>query len=228
LDSLDKDGVGLLVKCDEPTDWVNSLLTAEKKDKSLRLCLDPRRLNVAIKREHYAIPTAADIISRLHGKSVFTIIDMADAIWQVRLDDECARLCTFNSPFGRYSFTRLQFGITSVPEILQKRNEEAFGDIENVHIVFDDLIVAASNDNEHDKVLRRLLERARKLNVKFSKRKLQLKVSQVKYLGHIISSDGVRADPDKVKAIVGMRVPTSKKELMRFLGMLYIFVKVYS
>ena len=56
--------------------------------------------------------------------------------------------------------------------------------------------------------------------MKFSKRKLQLKVPQVKYLGHIISSDGVRADPDKVKAIVDMQVPTSKKELMRFLGML--------
>jgi len=61
----------VLMKRDEPTDWLNSLLTVEKKDKSLRLCLDPRQLNIAIKREHYAIPTADDIIARLHGKSVY-------------------------------------------------------------------------------------------------------------------------------------------------------------
>ena len=81
--------------------------------------------------DHTGVDDKVHLIPLITGSSAF---------WQVRLDDESARLCTFNSPFGRYSFTRLPFGITSAPEILQKRNEEAFGDIENVHIVFDDLI----------------------------------------------------------------------------------------
>jgi len=136
LDSLVN---GVLMKRDEPTDWVNSLLIVQKKDKSLSLCLDLRQLNLAIKREHYVIPTADDIIARLHGKSVFTIISMKGALWQVKLDEASSKLSTFNSPFGRYSFLRMPFGISSAPEVLQKRNEEAFADINNAHVVFDDL-----------------------------------------------------------------------------------------
>jgi len=218
LDSLVKTGV--LMKRDEPTDWVNSLLIVEKKDKSLRLCLDPRQLNLAIKREHYVIPTADDIISRLHGKSVFTIIDMKDAFWQVKLDEASSKVCTFNSPFGRYSFLRMPFGISSAPEVLQKRNEEAFGDINNAHVVFDDLIVAAADDDEHDSALHAVLQRARQLNIKFSKDKVQYRVKQVRYLGHIITADGVSPDPDKVNAIIAMEQPADKKALLRFIGML--------
>ena len=218
LDCLVRDGV--LMKRDEPTDWVNSLLTVEKKDKSLRLCLDPRQLNVAIKREHYAIPTADDIIARLHGKSLFTIIDMKDAFWQIKLDEASSRLCTFNSPFGRYSFLRLPFGISSAPEVLQKRNEEAFGDIPNAHVVFDDLIIAATDDDEHDKTLHSVLQRARELNIRFSRDKVQYKVKQVKYLGHVIAANGVSPDPEKVNAIIAMEHPTDKKSLLRFIGML--------
>src|SRR5678816_970652 len=83
---------GVLIKRDEPTDWVNSLLLVEKKDGSLCLCLDPRDLNRAIKREHYAIPTSDDVTARLHGKNLFTIIDMKDGFWQLKLDEESSKL----------------------------------------------------------------------------------------------------------------------------------------
>ena len=218
LDSLVEAGV--LIEQNEPTDWVNSLLTVEKKDGSLRLCLDPKDLNKAIKREHYAIPTVDDITAQLHGKTVFTIIDMKDAFWQIKLSEQSSKLCTFNTPFGRYSFRRLPFGISSAPEVFQKWNENAFGDIPDVYVVFDDLIIAVNNDQEHDATLRRVLDRARELNIRFSKNKIQLKVDQVKYLGHILSADGIRPDPDKIKAIVDLKQPVDKKELLRFLGML--------
>ena len=84
-----------------------------KKNGSLRLCLDPRDLNKAIKREHHRIPTPEDVASRLSGKRVFSVIDMKDGYWQVKLDEESAHLCTFNSPFGRYRFKRMPFGIKS-------------------------------------------------------------------------------------------------------------------
>lgn len=93
---------GVIIKRDDPTDWVNSLLVVEKRDGSLRLCLDPRDLNRAIKREHYRIPTCDDVFSKLSGKNVFTIIDMKSGFWQIKLDDYSSRLCTFNTPFGRY------------------------------------------------------------------------------------------------------------------------------
>ena len=211
---------GIIVKTDEPTDWVNSLLIIEKKDHSLRLCLDPKDLNRAIKREHHVIPTLTDVASQLYGKRIFTIIDMKDGFWNIKLDEASSKLLTFNSPFGRYSFCRLAFGISSAPEVFQKRSSEIFGEIPGVHVVFDDLIIAAADETEHDHILRTVLERARKYNVRFNKNKVQLKVRQVRYLGHLISSDGQKPDPDRVKAVSEMAAPADKKGLLRFLGMI--------
>ena len=111
-----------IVKRDEPTDWVSSLLLVEKPNGKIRLCLDPTDLNRAIKLEHYAISTSEDVIVKLHGTKIFTIIDMKYAFWQIKLDNYSSRLCTFNTPFGRFSFCRLPLGIKSAPEVLQKRN----------------------------------------------------------------------------------------------------------
>ena len=156
---------GVLVKVDQPTDWVNNLVIVEKKNGSLRLCLDPRDLNKSIKREHYKIPTMQEIASEFAGKTVFSTLDLKDGYWQVQLDEESSLLCTFNSPFGRYRFTRMPFGIKSASEVLQKKNEEAFSGIPGIHIVADDIIIAAVNIEEYnqfsDKSLR---EQKRKIS----------------------------------------------------------------
>ena len=218
LDDMEQKGV--ITKCDAPTDWVSSLLIVEKKNGSLRLCLDPRDLNKAIKREHFVLPTCEDVLAKLHGKSIFTIIDQRDGFWQIGLDGSSSKLCTFNTPFGRYSMKRLPFGISSAPEVFQKRNMEIFGDIENAHIVFDDMIIAAANDREHDETFRAVLQRAREKNVKFNRSKIQYKVSEVDFLGHHLSGQGVRPNEDKIAAIRDMPTPQSRTELQRFLGMI--------
>ncbi|KAG1651802.1 hypothetical protein GQR58_026737 [Nymphon striatum] len=93
---------GVIVKEDSPTDWVNSLVIVEKRSSNkLRICLDPRDLNAAIKRERFRIPTPDDIHSQLSGKTVFTILDEKDGFWHIKLDEQSSKLCTFNTPFGR-------------------------------------------------------------------------------------------------------------------------------
>ena len=129
---------GVLIKVDQPTDWVNNLVIVEKKNGSLRLCLDPRDLNKAIKREHYKIPTMTEIASEFVGKTMFSTLDLKDGYWHVKLDEDSSLLCTFNTPFGRYRFTRMPFGIKSASEVFQKKNEEAFAGIPGIHIVADD------------------------------------------------------------------------------------------
>jgi len=109
-----------------------------------------------------------------------------------------------------------------------KKMTELFGDIEGLHIVLDDIIIAAVDDAEHDNILRLLFERARQHNVRFNRQKLQLKVRQVKYLGNLISADGVKINVDKVRAITEMPVPDDKKALLRFLGMIAYISKVHS
>lgn len=213
----------VIQKVDRPTPWVNSLVIVEKRDGSLRLCLDPRDLNKAIRREHHRIPTAEDIASRLSGKKVFSIVDEKDGFWQVCLDDESSHLCTFNTPYGRYRFKRMPFGISSAPEVFQKKNESIFGDIDGVEVIFDDIIIAAKDEFEHDTLMRKLLLRAREAKVKFNPAKLQYKVSEVKYMGNIVSESGLKPDVEKVRAIVQMPLPQNREELRRFLGMVNYF-----
>jgi hypothetical protein len=208
----------VIAPVDEPTEWVNSLVMPEKKDGSLRLCLDPRDLNKAIMREHYKMPTAEDVASQLHGKKIFTILDETNGFWQVKLDKESSFLCTFNTPFGRYRFCRMPFGISSASEAFQKKNTQIFGDIPGVFIIVDDMIIASETEEEHDKILAEVMDRARKNNVKFNRDKIQYKVREVRYLGHFVTSDGLRPDKEKVEAIKRMPQPQCKQDLQRILG----------
>ena len=99
-----------------PTRWISSMVEVVKNDK-LRICLDPRQLNKAIQREHYALSTIEDVATRLHGAKVFTKLDVRNGFWHVKLDEESSYLTTFNSPFGRYRWKRMPFSISSAPEV---------------------------------------------------------------------------------------------------------------
>ncbi|KAI5750921.1 hypothetical protein M8J77_002494 [Diaphorina citri] len=216
LDQMEQDGI--IKKVDVPTDWVSNMVIKEKKNGDLRICIDPKALNMNIKREHYALPTCEEIIQRLNGRSVFSVIDMKQGFWQVELDEESSLLCTFSTMYGRYSFRKAPFGLASVPEVFSKKVIQIFSDLEGVEVYFDDIIIAGKDGADHDKLLLEVLKRARQFNVKFNADKLQYRKSSVKFLGQIISKDGVRVDEEQVSAVAKMERPQSKKELMRFLG----------
>ena len=210
---------GIIADVDQPTDWVNNLVITEKPDGSMRICLDPKPLNEAIKREHHRLPTADDVHSKLANKKIFTVIDERHAFWQVPLTEDSSYLCTFHTPWGRKRFLRMPFGICSASEVMQKRNESIFGDIQDVHVIADDIIIAAKDEKEHDKTFSKVLERARSQGIKFKKEKIQYKVKEVKYMGNIISANGIKPDPAKVHAIVNMQRPDSPESLRRLLGL---------
>ena len=151
---------------------------------------------------------------------IFTVIDMKDGYWHVKLSEESSYLCTFHTPWGRKRFLRMPFGISSASEVMQKRNEEAFSDIQGVNVIADDLIIAARNEIEHDAIMHRVLQRARRENVVFNAGKIQFKVTTVTYMGNIVTKDGMRPDPDKIEAIVNMPKPTDRHGLLRLLGMI--------
>lgn len=210
----------IITKVTEPTDWVSHMLAVEKSNGSLRICLDPPELNGAIKIPKYQIPQLDDIISVMSNKKVFSVLDLASGFWHLELDESSSWLTTFASPFGRYRFKRLCFGINCAPEIFMQKMVEIFGDIEGVRPYFDDIIVAASTEEEHDQLMEKVLERAKQHNLKFNPNKLQYKTNVVKFLGVIISPQGVRVDPNKIKAILELPTPTDKDAVHRFLGLL--------
>ena len=123
------------------------------------------------------------ISSQLNGEKIFTVIDMADCYWHIKLDEPSSYLSTFNTPFGRYKFNRLPFGLSCASDAAQSMIEKHFGDIEGVLAIHDDLIIAAESFAKHDKILRKVFQRAKERNIKFNLRKIQFRVPEVKYLG---------------------------------------------
>lgn len=145
LDSLIAEGD--VRKIEEPTEWVSSLVIVEKPNGDLRLCIDPKDLNKAIQREPYRLPTKSDITST-SGACYFTKLDASPGFYQIVLDDESSKLCTFNTPFGRHCFLRLPFGISSAPEVFHRTVQQLFDGIEGVGVFIDDVVVWGKTKTE--------------------------------------------------------------------------------
>ncbi|PIK60265.1 hypothetical protein BSL78_02827 [Apostichopus japonicus] len=191
----------------------------------IRICIDPRDLNKAIKREHFPMRTIEEVISRCLTPKYFLCWTPALGSGRSNLDEESTNLCTFNTPFGRYKFHRLPFGICSAPEVFQDVMSQVFEDLEGIEIVADDILVWGKDDIEHDQRLEQLLQRARDRNVKLNKDKCQLRKPQISYLGHVLTSNGLKPDPEKVRAISEMEPPHDKESLRRFMGMVTYVAK---
>ena len=113
-------------RVEEPTDWMSSMAIVEKPDGRLRICLDPRDLNKAIKREHFQLPTIQDITTRMANAKWFTKLDANRGYWKIPLDEASQLLTTFNTLFGRFCSQVTPFGIKSAQEVFQKRHDLTF------------------------------------------------------------------------------------------------------
>ena len=189
------------------------------------MCLDPRSLNKAILREHYPTKSIEEIAAKLSDAKVFSTLDASSGFWQVKLDDISANLCTFNSPFGRYKFLRLPFGINSTPEVFQRKMTQTFEDIDGCETIADDILIWGRDTQEHDQRLRQVLQRSRDVNLKLNEEKSKIGTTEVSFIGHLLTSKGVKPDPKKVQAITDMQAPKDTTKLQRFLGMVSYLAK---
>lgn len=217
LDRMEK--LGVISKVVEPTNWVSNMVAAKKKDKNeIRICIDPKYLNEALKRPHYPMKTIEDVLSDIPEAKYFTVLDARTSFWQISLDEESSKLTTFATPYGRYKFNRLPYGVVLGSEVFQRSMDELF-EKQPCKIIVDDILVWGRNLEEHDMKLRSVLQRSQEINLKLNPQKCRFRVTSVPYVGHILTDKGVEADPDKVKAIVELPVPENVKSLQRFLGM---------
>ena len=210
--------LGVIERQTEPTPWVNSMTVVNKGSK-IRICIDPRDLNNAIQREHFPLKTVEDVIENMSGAKYFTKLDAVSGFWQIQLDEQSSRLCTFNSPFGRYRFKRMPFGIKSASEVFQKIMSHMLEDINGAEVIIDDILVWGSSVEEHDQRLRRVLNRAKEYNLKLSRQKCEERKTEVKYVGQVLTQRGVKPDPEKVRAIMMMQKPENRQEILTFLGL---------
>ena len=144
---------------DQPTPWVRSVVVATKKSGVLRVCVDPRPLNKALKRETFQKPILDEILPDLSQAKVFTTVDLRSGFHHCVLDDESSMLTTFNTPYGRYRKLRLPFGLSVSPEILQKRVIQTLEGLDGVLNIADDILIYGVGDSseqanaDHDRKL---------------------------------------------------------------------------
>ena len=210
--------IGVIVEQNEPTDWVNSI-TIVKKPNKIRVCLDPTRLNKAIKRGAVPVRTVEEVTAKLSGANYFSVIDANCGYWQIELDKSSSLLCTFNTPWGRYRYTRLPFGIKTAGDIFMKEMNNLLSDLPGVEVITDDILIYGKTKAEHNERLEAVLQRARTVNLKLNPTKTVIGKQSVNYVGHIISNTGVTPCPKRVQAINDMPTPTDKHAVQRFLGM---------
>ena len=155
---------------------------------------------------------------------MFITLDAKDGFYQVGLDERSSLKTTFWTPFGRHKCLRLPFGINLAPEEFERKLHEKLDGLPGVAVVRDDILVVGCGENEdednrnHDENFSRLLKQACKANLRLNSSKMNLRKTEVKFMGHLITKDGLKPDPENIKAIQEMPRPTSKKELLGFVN----------
>ena len=139
LDDMEKSKV--ITKVRQPTDWVNSMVCTQKSDGTLRVCLDPKDLNKAIKRCHHKTPTLEELTHKLAGATVFSKLDAKNGYWSVELDHESSLLTTFNTPFGRYRYLRMPFGLVMSQDVFQRKMDQILEECSGTMSIADDVAV---------------------------------------------------------------------------------------
>ena len=166
-----------------------------------------------------------EILAQLAGARVFSKLDANMGFWQIPLSPECRSLTTFITPFGRFHFNKLPFGVSCASELFQRRMAVILEGLEGVLCLVDDVLVFGSDQQEHDRRLRGLLERVNKARVTLNAEKCAFSRKEIKFLGHVVNHRGVHPDPDKTTAIQMMPKPKDVSELRRVLGMINQFNK---
>ena len=160
-----------------------------------------------------------ETLRSISSGTVFSKLDANSGFHQVVLTDESAKLTTFITPFGRFMFRRLPYGISSAPEYFQKRMDKELTGLQGVLCHMDDILVIGRNKEEHDEHLVKVLQRLKNSGITLNPDKCLFSMSRLQYLGQVIDSDGIRKDPAKVKAITELPEPEDVPDVRRFLGM---------
>ena len=212
--------LGVVRKVQEHTPWCAAMVVVPKSSgKEVRFCVDLKALNENVLRENHPIPAVEDSLAHLHGARLFSKVDANSGFWQVPLSTESQLLTTFITPYGRYCFRKLPFGISSAPELFQNRMNCILEGFAGVLGHMDDVLIHGKTEEEHDAHLQAVLEKLSAVGITLNLKKCEFNKTRIKFLGHIIDQEGIHPDPQKIEAIQKMEAPTDVSSLRRFMGM---------
>ena len=201
--------------------WSSSVVLVTKKDNTTRFCVDYRNLNDVTVKDAYPLPRIDECLDSLEGKKWFSSLDLNSGFWQIGMAEEDKEKTAFSTSQGLYQFRVMPFGLTNSPSTFQRLMEDVLRGLqwEECLIYMDDIIVPAATVEQSLERLEHILKRFREANLKLKPKKCNLFQTSIKFLGHVVSEEGVQTDPEKIEAVKDWRVPRSAKEVKSFLGL---------
>ena len=197
------------------------LLVRKPGSTTLRMCIDFRQLNSATKKCAYPVPPLHECLDRMHGAKFFSKLDCAQGFHQIRLDPVSQQLCAFRCRYGLFEFKVMPFGLCNAPATFQRLVDSILMPYLDKFccVYMDDILIWSDDEESHCKHVALVLDLLRKHKLYCRPHKCEFGVTSTRYLGHIVSVEGIHVDPDKIKAIVDWPVPKNVKEVMAFKGL---------
>ena len=211
--------LGVVKPVQEPTDWWAPIVIVPKPNGKVRMCVDLTKLNLSVKREIHPLPSVDHILGKLGNSIAFSKLDANSAFWQRTLSESSQMLSTFITPLQRYCFLRLLYGITTGSGQFQRCMAEKLIDPEGVEYNIHDILIHRRKQKEHDQRLHTVLNRLKEAHITLHPEKCEFSKTCIKILCHIVSSEGIKPDPEKIKSILNLPVPKNVAEVRSFLGM---------
>lgn len=201
--------------------WAAPVVLAKKPDGGIRVCFDYRALNAATRKDAHPLPRIDDLLSRLHGCSVFSKIDLAAGYWQVPVAPDDQPKTAFITPFGLFQCNRMPFGLCNAPATFQRLMQDVLGPMLYTFatVYLDDILIYSRSATEHLRHVDAVLSRLRTYGLHARDTKCAFGVPSIHFLGHTVSADGVRPSSTNVAAVRDMPTPTDVRTVRRFLGM---------
>ncbi|KAF7640683.1 hypothetical protein LDENG_00023110, partial [Lucifuga dentata] len=191
-----------------------------KKDHTLRPCIDYWGVNNITLKNKYPLPLLSSVFEPLHGATIFSKLDLRNAYHLVRIREGDEWKTAFNTPLGHFEYLVMPIGLTNAPAVFQALVNDVLWDFLNrfVFVYLDDILIFSRTPDEHTHHVRLVLQRLLENKLFVKAEKCEFHVSSVKFLGYIIESGQVKADPDKIRAVAEWPKPESHKQLQHFLG----------
>ena len=200
--------------------WASPIVLVKKKDGGVRFCVDFRRVNEVTRKDAYPLPRIDDTLETLSQSQLFSTLDLASGYWQVELAEGSRAKTAFSTTEGFYEFKVMPFGLCNAPATFQRLMDIVLSGLQwsNCLVYLDDIIVMGKTFQEHITNMEQVFARIREAGLKIKPDKCFLLREQVRYLGHIVSKNGIEADPEKTTKVKNWPPPLNVREVQQFLG----------